>query len=843
MSDDGFSGSTTVPASTSQTLSLSTSMTSPTTSLPAPDNVLFDPATLFRPAFSTVSRSHSSSPTMTAVFPASPDKLSTVNRPVKRSTSETTLPLPQEIQDTSVSRISSTSSSLLCPPSSQKLLSKRVFEAPSFPHEDRSSKRANLGQSNALLPPCASVRSDIPSKQRHSLQGRQSVNLSASSAFSTAFATTRPNTKGTDAKLFLPPSASAHHSAPVLLGSNAQVEDVSRASRLLSLPSTTPFPPSKSETTLPHDFRFNFDKQPTLSSSTFTHLDIRPSKTIPFALGPSPIRADEHVPRPPIEPVIPFALRSSSSNQAHSSLNASPSRVQAAFGNPFRRGPAHVTPKAAMDIPSSPPSLTMDVSSSISADLNKGASRPKASTSSSSTKPSSRPASPMQRDDLMRRTLEKNVPVETVLGMSHATAGTSVCATLPSNMSTSSQHPQQMFTRALPTAVTPCSPAKAASSVFETLSSTHQELRYNSAQGSPCKRPASPTQSDGRNMSEIRRTRHRKEETLSQNTREHSRRQSMRQASRTSLKESTATKSSVNASDYRKPIVSAKSRSSSVESESAAPIYRPASAGGSAPITRPTSFRSFSAPSMTVTHTQEEETDVFKAPSFTSRLPGRYRPRADVLMEEGDSAETLDADTSIMSTSGLSSLANLQSLLSKMSRPSISRRTSAAFPHPSMNLGRLAEHSESGSEQEPKPTSRQIAGLPRYAAPTSSSVARRSKGPNEVAETGDISARAPTTKPTENRKKMSSGVSEMRRGSLLPMAVNAAQRLTVRPDPPNTQGKQGIPTLKVDKVEKCQILKDVVAFVDVKTAEGDEAGGVFVDILRSLGARVRIMPL
>jgi hypothetical protein len=42
----------------------------------------------------------------------------------------------------------------------------------------------------------------------------------------------------------------------------------------------------------------------------------------------------------------------------------------------------------------------------------------------------------------------------------------------------------------------------------------------------------------------------------------------------------------------------------------------------------------------------------------------------------------------------------------------------------------------------------------------------------------------------------------------------------------------------VNKPEKSTTLKNVVAFVDVKTAEGDDAGGVFVDILRSLGARV-----
>lgn len=40
--------------------------------------------------------------------------------------------------------------------------------------------------------------------------------------------------------------------------------------------------------------------------------------------------------------------------------------------------------------------------------------------------------------------------------------------------------------------------------------------------------------------------------------------------------------------------------------------------------------------------------------------------------------------------------------------------------------------------------------------------------------------------------------------------------------------------------EVCTTLKGVVAFVDVKTAEGDEAGGVFMEMLKGLGAKVHL---
>ena len=41
---------------------------------------------------------------------------------------------------------------------------------------------------------------------------------------------------------------------------------------------------------------------------------------------------------------------------------------------------------------------------------------------------------------------------------------------------------------------------------------------------------------------------------------------------------------------------------------------------------------------------------------------------------------------------------------------------------------------------------------------------------------------------------------------------------------------------------KHTFLKDVVAFVDVRTLEGDDAGMIFVDMLKSMSAKVSFIP-
>lgn len=71
----------------------------------------------------------------------------------------------------------------------------------------------------------------------------------------------------------------------------------------------------------------------------------------------------------------------------------------------------------------------------------------------------------------------------------------------------------------------------------------------------------------------------------------------------------------------------------------------------------------------------------------------------------------------------------------------------------------------------------------------------------------------------------------MRRGSLLPLASASSALEAV-------QGPEAAGAMATNE-GSLPPLVDVVAFVDVRTAEGDDAGQVFVDMLRSMGARVR----
>ncbi|KAK9900261.1 hypothetical protein P389DRAFT_207796 [Cystobasidium minutum MCA 4210] len=875
MNDNGPSSSAVVAASIGEALSPSTSMTSSTTraSLPAPDKVLFDPATILRPHSPTAPQTHRSLPSASSVFAAGPSKFSSsssTNRPVKRSTSTGSLhdpPTSSHTEAAAIPRKSLTTRICSPPPLAKSTLSKRVFEAPPSAAEERPSKRTNSAYLSSETSPASSsfVTSAVPSKSRLPVKGKISAVPQTGSIFSRAFATTKPNKDRTDAKLFAPPSVARHDTLRNPATSTADSQAVPAGSSSVKLgragPALLPSLPVKFEPSSKGHFNFDFTRT---TSNTFRSslgnvcIPERPS----LALAPSPIRADEHVPRPLPHPILSQSLRSPSSTSINS-LNASPSRLQAPFRNPFlgfQHGRAQVSSTANAHVPSSPPASPVQTFD-ISGQHQSGHTVSPARTSLNPSATNPRPGSPMQRDDLMRRTLERNGPArDAVLRLSPLHNGNYVAPARQTDLTTQS-HPE-------PTSSSIQMPCKEAAEhrqspaqklhphqlplplIQPELSPSPSSSSIKAHPGSPYKGPASPLQANDQDMTEDRRIRQRKEDATSETIQASSRRQSMRQASRHSDVKQISQPVS-RASDFSKPRARPKSRQSSSEPEGALQ-YRPASAGGSAPITRPIASRSISAPVATMTRKSEDHADVFKAPVLSASVPVRSRPAGDTTMDEGNSNDNLDADTSIMSTSGLSSLANLQSLLSKMSRPSVSRRTSMAFSQSSSSLSRLSEQAENddtcakdpqaGSSRASNPSNRHIAGLPRYAAPTSSSNARQSKGLNGPSSTDPLPQDNTTAKHDKPRKRPSNAPSEVRRGSLLPMAVNAAQRLTVRPDGPSTAGKQDVPTLKVSKVEKCQVLKDVVAFVDVKTAEGDEAGGVFVDILRSLGARVLARP-
>ena len=230
----------------------------------------------------------------------------------------------------------------------------------------------------------------------------------------------------------------------------------------------------------------------------------------------------------------------------------------------------------------------------------------------------------------------------------------------------------------------------------------------------------------------------------------------------------------------------------------------------------------------------------------------------DVVMEVEKPNHIRDssADTSALTEVGNESLAHLQSMLTRMAMPRTSsaflaehRRTSMLqrFSNTTNMLDALHEVPEQAPARPVQPADRR---RPRYAAATASSTAR--------ARTNSVPQANAVTKLPHS----ASITSLPRRGSLLPIASNirAAQAANARGDAvAATEQSEAIPAAGAGMATDATdaeaapaaatppkpvpqathtLLKGVVAYVDVKTAEGDEAGGVFVDILRSLGARV-----
>lgn len=82
----------------------------------------------------------------------------------------------------------------------------------------------------------------------------------------------------------------------------------------------------------------------------------------------------------------------------------------------------------------------------------------------------------------------------------------------------------------------------------------------------------------------------------------------------------------------------------------------------------------------------------------------------------------------------------------------------------------------------------------------------------------------------EKARRASAGA--LRRGSLLPLASSSSALSALG------QAGCGTSVILSDQTKALAPLKDVVAYVDVRTAEGDDASAVFVEMLKSLGARV-----
>lgn len=770
------------------------------------------------------------------------------NRPVKRSSVGVPVSSPKrQAEARAASRADETTLPRLSimrspPPLSKNPFkpSKRALEAPFATGGDRPSKRVNniATQVNvAGVSGCAASTGATELERIIPTKARRSGSFPSDSAPASTFVAHLVDSDCKDPELFVPPTlpnSISHHPH-----SSAHAHSFTRSpqdsgSFLRSSLSPSKFGLSAQDGAASHEPSRPSDD--TVYGSSKAVLSVNTSQ--PACLAPSPLRPDEHVPRPLSDPVpvLPSQMtRSGSSN----SLNASPSRVQPAFGNPFlktREGRAHIS--GVMTIPNcSPPASVGRSGAPVTAVI--------------PSKSIPRPLSPITRNDLMHETIEKSLEYPAKPALAKASLDYHKVGhdhgPNPTDLTYSGQNFNDSHGSAKPS--NPPQTITLSQHNPKLASAGSNTLHAVPVTADTRKRPH-PSTSDSSLMESEPKLPSAYSTAPVRSRREH--RLSSRQASRKSVVDSKdalpLTESASDIGDYTN---ANKRRSLDLKSHDP-PRYCAAAAGGTAPITRPPSHRSLSAPSI---HGQQEPTndsdvDVFKAPT-ASYIASRKCISADTTIDAEDSSGTLDADTSVMSSSGLSSLANLQNLLSRMSRPSISRRTSSAFPNldslpetvdiESASYANVASNAQTSHVATNTSTSRGHSGaaaLPRYASATSSSAARQSKSSKGPGDPDLPAVSASSLRTKEARKRNSSGAPEIRRGSLLPVAVNAAQRLMVRPDATDVEGSRKEPASAPTKLERATILKDVVAFVDVKTAEGDEAGGVFVDILRSLGARV-----
>ena len=77
------------------------------------------------------------------------------------------------------------------------------------------------------------------------------------------------------------------------------------------------------------------------------------------------------------------------------------------------------------------------------------------------------------------------------------------------------------------------------------------------------------------------------------------------------------------------------------------------------------------------------------------------------------------------------------------------------------------------------------------------------------------------------------------RGALMPAAGLPSSSTPLNEGAPPTTMDQVVSTPEETKPPAVNpVLKDCIIFVDVRTEDGDDAGGLFVEMLKGLGARV-----
>ncbi|BGP42294.1 hypothetical protein JCM10449v2_006299 [Rhodotorula kratochvilovae] len=237
----------------------------------------------------------------------------------------------------------------------------------------------------------------------------------------------------------------------------------------------------------------------------------------------------------------------------------------------------------------------------------------------------------------------------------------------------------------------------------------------------------------------------------------------------------------------------------------------------------------------------------------------------DSMTVDGDTSMCSAADVSTISTASTTSsrseetarrLANLQSMLSRLQMPKPSagpsRRTSAeGAPAASTSSSRDYEVPLAPAH-EPAVTRR--SSLPRSRTSLPSIVGPPPPAPSAASHVAPLLPAGPTARRrSSTAARPAGGIVDT--STAVPLADVSMQStssqpvLSTRPSARRSSTATLPSSSSMSALDKAAgkpsnkaALQGVVAFVDVRTAEGDDSGMVFVDLLKSLGARVTTRP-
>ncbi|GAA5876833.1 hypothetical protein JCM16303_006302 [Sporobolomyces ruberrimus] len=238
----------------------------------------------------------------------------------------------------------------------------------------------------------------------------------------------------------------------------------------------------------------------------------------------------------------------------------------------------------------------------------------------------------------------------------------------------------------------------------------------------------------------------------------------------------------------------------------------------------------------------------------------------DESQEESFSTSTTNlgdvSTTSVRSEETAKRLANLQNMLSRLQMPRksvgggvpSSVRTSVESSASSGTMGReeiREEASTSGARRTSLPISTSTSRQRQPSGPTTGSRSIRVGGGRSGGIVDTSSSSIGIRRPSTTTSSSSSTASGSRRisSSFLPsqsfdMSTTTMSDISMisSTSMSNLSSEPTIKALPQNNNNASSVLNGVVAFVDVRTGEGDDSGMIFVDMLKNLGARVTTRP-